>query len=131
MTINHFISARKAEKLHNELVGESDKSNKFQALNFDTLQLQKISFRPKKSTSVKKIAFSPQNEILSYSYRDPNMKLVTPCEAEFPDFESKAFLNINFAYIDLDVSVRECSIVDTSSYEDICARFEPSNQVTE
>jgi hypothetical protein len=131
MTIHEAISYRKAERHHNEQVAPENKSIKFSSLDFDTLQLQKNSFRPKKSLSVNKIVFSPQNEILSYSYKNPDMKLITPCKAKFPQLEKKTFLNINFAYLDLDVSVRECSIVDTSSYEDICARFETSNQVTE
>jgi hypothetical protein len=73
----------------------------------------------------------PQNEIMTYSYKDPDMKKITPCKANFPELEKKTFLDINFAFFDLDVSVRECSIIDTSSYENICERFETSVQVTE
>ena len=83
--------------------------------------------RPKKSSSKKKIVFSQNNETFSYSYQSPEMKSVKKNKAIFPQFEDKVLLNINFAYFNLDVSLRECSITSPlTSYPELCAKFEDS-----
>ena len=43
--------------------------------------------------------------------------------AVFPHLEDKFFFDINFAFFDLDISVRECSIINLSTYQEICAQF--------
>ena len=96
------------------------------------MKTQKIPFRPRKKSSKKKITFAPRNETFHYSYKN-QAESVEDTKAVFPNFEDRIIFNVNFAYFDLDVSLRECSITSPlNSYQELCPRFkDPTSSIEE
>ena len=101
--------------------------NRFHNIDLDALKIHKIRFKPKLKISKKKIFVSQDSETLHYSYQNPEMNSVKRNTAFFPHLEDKVFCDRNFAFFDLDISLRECSVINLSTYQEICAQFADSD----
>ena len=127
MTLHQVLAYRKAERFSNDLKGVAAKNNRFHNIDLDALRTHKIKFKPKVKPSKKKIAFSADSETLHFSYQNPKMNSVKRKTAVFPHLEDKVFFDIKIAYFDLDISLRECSVLSLSTYQEICAKFADSD----
>ena len=52
------------------------------------------------------------------------MNSVKRNKAVFPHLKDKVFFDLKFALFNLDFSVRECSVRNLSTYQELCAQFE-------
>ena len=77
--------------------------------------MQPIAYPQKKNKSNRKLSFSKMCQTMLFSYKDPTMTKIWEKACPYPTQKAKEHLQINFVFVDLDLSFREISTLQDYS----------------